>query len=170
MSILPKSIQGINGENVYTASEILTEKVSLTGKKIVVAGGGLTGMETAEFLQGKGNEVTDIDMLPGLGLGAFPLVVMDETSRVAQSGVRAMPGHKLVEIHKDRVLIEDTAGYQVSLPCDAVIMCLGVRSVNHLEEELSDLEHVYILGDAKKAGRRVPQAIHEAFEAAYNLK
>lgn len=168
--ILPKSIQGINGENVYTASEILTGKVQLAGKKIVVAGGGLTGMETAEFLQEKGNEVIDIDMLPGLGLGAFPLVVMDETSRVAQSGVRAMPGHKLAEIHEDSVLIEDTAGYQVSLPCDAVIMCLGVRPVNCLEEELSDLKHVYILGDAKKAGRRVPQAVHEAFEAAYNLK
>lgn len=170
MAVLPKSIPGIDGDNVYVASDILTEKVQLTGKKIVVAGGGLTGMETAEFLQLKGNEVTDIDMLPGLGLGAFPLVVMDETSRVAQSGVRAMPGHKLAEIHKDRVLIEDTAGYQVSLPCDAVIMCLGVRPVNRLEEELSDLEHVYMIGDAKKSGRRVPNAIHEAFEAAYNLK
>lgn len=170
VSVLPKSIQGINGENVYTASEILTEKVRFTGKKIVVAGGGLTGMETAEFLQERGNEVTDIDMLPGLGLGAFPLVVMDETSRVVQSGVRAMPGHKLVEIHKDSVLIEDIAGYQVNLPCDAVIMCLGVHAVNCLEEELSGTEHVYVIGDAKKAGRRVPQAIHEAFEATYNLK
>lgn len=169
-AVLPKSIPGIDGDNVYVASDILTERVQLTGKKVVVAGGGLTGMETAEFLQKKGNEVTDIDMLPGLGLGAFPLVVMDETSRVAESGVRAMPGHKLAEIHKDHVLIEDTAGYQVSLPCDAVIMCLGVRSVNQLEEELTDLEHVYMLGDAKKSGRRVPNAIHEAFEAAYNLK
>lgn len=169
-AVLPKSIPGIDGDNVYVASDILTDRVQLTGKKVVVAGGGLTGMETAEFLQKKGNEVTDIDMLPGLGLGAFPLVVMDETSRVAESGVRAMPGHKLAEIHKDHVLIEDTAGYQVSLPCDAVIMCLGVRSVNQLEEELTDLEHVYMLGDAKKSGRRVPNAIHEAFEAAYSLK
>lgn len=170
MAVLPKSIPGIDGDNVYVASDVLTERVQFTGKKIVVAGGGLTGMETAEFLQLEGNEVTDIDMLHGLGLGAFPLVVMDETSRVAQSGVRAMPGHKLVEIHKDRVLIEDTAGYQVSLPCDVVIMCLGVRPLNRLEEELSDLEHVYMIGDAKQAGRRVPDAVHEAFEAAYNLK
>ena len=126
-------------------------------------------METAEFLQVKGNEVTDIDMLPGLGLGAFPLVVMDETSRVAQSGVCVMPGHKLAEIHADHVVLEDTAGYQVTLPCDAVIMCLGVRPVNQLGEELTGVEHVYMLGDAKKSGRRVTNAIHEAFEVAYNL-
>lgn len=169
VAVLPKSIPGIDGDNVYVASDILTEKVKLIGKKIVVAGGGLTGMETAEFLQVKGNEVTDIDMLPGLGLGAFPLVVMDETSRVAQSGVCAMPGHKLAEIHADHVVLEDTAGYQVTLPCDAVIMCLGVRPVNQLGEELTGVEHVYMLGDAKKSGRRVTNAIHEAFEVAYNL-
>lgn len=169
VAVLPKSIPGIDGDNVYVASDILTEKVKLIGKKIVVAGGGLTGMETAEFLQVKGNEVTDIDMLPGLGLGAFPLVVMDETSRVAQSGVCAMPGHKLAEIHADHVVLEDTAGYQVTLPCDAVIMCLGVRPVNQLGEELTGIEHVYMLGDAKKSGRRVTNAIHEAFEVAYNL-
>ena len=169
VAVLPKSIPGIDGDNVYVASDILTEKVKLIGKKIVVAGGGLTGMETAEFLQVKGNEVTDIDMLPGLGLGAFPLVVMDETSRVAQSGVCVMPGHKLAEIHADHVVLEDTAGYQVTLPCDAVIMCLGVRPVNQLGEELTGVEHVYMLGDAKKSGRRVTNAIHEAFEVAYNL-
>lgn len=169
VAVLPKSIPGIDGDNVYVASDILTEKVKLIGKKNVVAGGGLTGMETAEFLQVKGNEVTDIDMLPGLGLGAFPLVVMDETSRVAQSGVCAMPGHKLAEIHADHVVLEDTAGYQVTLPCDAVIMCLGVRPVNQLGEELTGVEHVYMLGDAKKSGRRVTNAIHEAFEVAYNL-
>lgn len=169
-AVLPKSIPGIDGEQVYTAQDILTEKVTFENKKIVVAGGGLTGMETAEFLQEKGNEVTDIDMLPGMGIAAFPLVAMDETSRLAQSGVRTMPGHKLAEIRKDNVLIEDAAGCQVEVPCDAVIMCLGVRSINQLKEELSDLENVYLLGDAEKAGRRVTDAVHAAFEVVYHLK
>ena len=58
----------------------------------------------------------------------------------------------------------------MSLPSDAVVMCLGVRPVDQLKEELKELDNVYMLGDALKAGRRVPQAIHEAFEAAYNMK
>ena len=74
------------------------------------------------------------------------------------------------KIRKDNVLIEDAAGCQVEIPCDAVIMCLGVRPVNHLQEELSDLENVYLLGDAEKAGRRVTDAVHTAFEVAYYLK
>lgn len=167
--ILPKSIKGIDGDNVYTVPEILTEKVKMSGKKVVVAGGGLTGMETAEFLQEKGNEVTNIDMLPVMGGGGFQLVVMDATSHLTQAGVRTMPGHKLVEITKDHVILEDIAGYQLELPCDVVVMSLGVRSVNNLKEELSDLERVFVIGDAEKSGRRVPQAIHFGFEAAYGL-
>lgn len=81
-----------------------------------------------------------------------------------------MPGHKLVEIRKDSVLIEDTAGYQLELPCDAVVMSLGVRAVNSLKDELADLNNVVVVGEADKAGQRVPQAVHPAFEAAYNLK
>ena len=168
--ILPRSIKGIDGDNVYTVPQILREQVKLSGKKVVVAGAGLTGMETAEFLQEHGNEVTNIDMMPAVGFGAFQLLLMDEEALTAQSGVRPMPGHKLVEIRKDSVLIEDAAGYQIELPCDAVVMSLGVRSVNALKEELADFPNVIVVGEADKAGQRVPQAVHPAFEAAYKLQ
>lgn len=168
--ILPSSIKGIDGGNVYTVPEILNEKVKLTGKKVIVAGGGLTGMETAEFLQEKGNEVTNIDMLSAMGAGAFQLLLMDEQSLIAQHGVRTMPGHRLVEIRPDSVLLEDTAGYEIELPCDAVVMSLGVKSVNALAGELEGMNNVFVLGEAQTAGQLVPQAVHPAFEAAWNLK
>lgn len=168
--IMPKSIPGIDGDNVYTIPQILRERVRLSGKKVVVAGAGLTGMETAEFLQERGNEVTNIDMMPAVGFGAFQLLLIDEEALTAQSGVRPMPGHKLLEIRSDSVLLEDAAGYQIELPCDAVVMSLGVRSVNGLRDELADLQNVIVVGEAEKAGQRVPQAVHPAFEAAYNLR
>lgn len=168
--ILTAGIKGIDGCNVYTVPEILTEKVQLSGKKVVVAGGGLTGMETAEFLQEKGNEVTNIDMLSAMGAGAFQLLLMDEQALIAQHGVRVMPGHKLVEISENCVLLEDTAGYRLELPCDAVVMSLGVKSVNALAGELAGLDNVFVIGEAQTAGQRVPQAVHPAFEAAWNLK
>jgi NADPH-dependent 2,4-dienoyl-CoA reductase/sulfur reductase-like enzyme len=128
--VMPGSIPGIHGDNVYTVPQILGKKVHLTGKKITVAGAGLSGLETAEYLQEEGNEVTCIDMTPSVAYGAFALSVMDEEGQLARTGVRTMPGHKLVEIRKDGVLIEDTAGYQVFIPGDAVVMSLGVRSDN----------------------------------------
>lgn len=167
--ILPASIKGVDGDNVYTIAEILTEKVKLSGKKIVVAGAGLTGMETAEFLQVAGNEVTNIDMMSAVGFGGFQLLVMDDQGIIAKTGVRTMPGHKLLEIRKDSVLVEDTAGYKLELECDAVVMSLGVSSVNTLKDELCGLENVIVLGEANVPGQRVPQAVHPAFEAAYKL-
>lgn len=169
-AVLPKSIPGIEKKHVYTAQDVLTGRVCLTDKKIVVAGGGLTGMETSEFLQENGNEVTEIDLLPAMGLVAFPLVALDETARLVQSGVRTMPGHKLAEIRDDKVILEDTAGYQAEIPCEAVIMCLGVRPIDGLKNEISNMKNVYLIGDAQKAGRRIADAVYEGFETAYNLK
>ncbi len=169
-SIMPRSIKGIDGENVYTPAQILGRKVHLTGKKIVVAGAGLTGMETAEFLAQGGNEVTDIDMLDAFGAGGFMPVVMNETSTMARMGIRACPGHKLLEIHPDHILMEDGAGYQIELPCDAVVMSLGVRPVNDLKDQLKGLSNVFVLGEAEKSGQRIPNVVHEAFHTAYDLK
>lgn len=169
-AIRPASIPGIQGDNVFVPADILSHKVWFSGKKVVVVGAGLTGMETAKFLQEAGNEVTDIDMADACGFGAFPLIVMDETASMAGMGIRTCPGHRLVEIRKDSVLAEDNAGIRVEFPCDIVIMSLGVKSVNRLQDELADLEHVFTIGDSQKSGQRIPQAIHPAFKAAYELQ
>lgn len=168
--ILPASIKGIDGTNVYTVPQILDREVVLHGKRVVVVGAGLTGMETAEFLHEDGNEVTNMDMLDKMGLGGFLPLINDETSTMAKMGIHCCPGHKLVEIRPDAVVAEDNAGVRVEFPCDAVVMSLGVKSTNSLKDELADIKNVYIIGEAEKAGQRVPQAVHTAFEAAYNLK
>ena len=167
--VLPGSIPGMRGENVYVAEDVLTEKVCFSGKRIAVIGGGLTGMETAEYLQERGNEVINIEMADAMGAVGFPLMIMDATAALARTGVRTMPGHKLMEIRHDSVILEDHAGFQIEEPCDAVLVALGVRAVNHLQEELAGMERVYCAGDAVRGGRRVPDAIHEAFRAAYEL-
>ena len=168
-SIIPGRIPGVDRDNVYVPAQILDRKVELKEKRIVIAGSGLTGMETAVFLSEAGNDVTIIDMVDECGKGAFPLVVMDETSALAKNGVRTMPGHKLLGITDNGVDVEDNAGIRVSLEADAVVMSLGVRSVNNLVEELTALSNVFVLGEAEKAGQRIPHAVHRAFELANKL-
>ena len=57
-------IPGIQDKRVVTARDVLADKVKITNKKVVVAGGGMVGAETAEFLAEQGNKVTIIEMLP----------------------------------------------------------------------------------------------------------
>ena len=56
-----------------------------------------------------------------------------------------------------------------SLEADAVVMSLGVRSVNNLVEELATCSNIFVLGEAEKAGQRIPHAVHRAFELANQL-
>ena len=167
--VLPRSIPGINGPNVYVAEDVLTQGVVFSGKKIAVIGGGLTGMETAEYLQAAGNEVFEVEMVDAMGVVGFPLMIMDATSALAKLGVRTMPGHKLLEIRKKSILLEDNAGFPIEEGCDAVIVALGVRSTNDLQASLKDMPNILVAGDAVRGGRRIPDAIHEAFRAAYEL-
>ena len=167
--VLPRSIPGIGGSNVYVAEDVLTQKVVFSGKKIAVIGGGLTGMETAEYLQTAGNEVFEVEMVDAMGAVGFPLMIMDATAALARLGVRTMPGHKLLEIREDGIVLEDNAGFRIEESCDAIIVALGVRSTNVLQEQLKDIPNVLVAGDAVRGGRRIPDAIHEAFKAAYQL-
>ena len=167
--VLPSSIPGIGGSNVYVAEDVLTQKVVFSGIKIAVIGGGLTGMETAEYLQAAGNEVIEVEMVDAMGAVGFPLMIMDATAALARLSVRTMPGHKLLEIREDGIVLEDNAGFRIKESCDAVIVALGVRSTNALEEQLIDIPNVFVAGDAVRGGRRIPDAIHEAFKAAYQL-
>lgn len=167
--VLPRSIPGIGGSNVYVAEDVLTQKVVFSGKKIAVIGGGLTGMETAEYLQAAGNEVIEVEMVDAMGAVGFPLMIMDATAALARLGIRTMPGHKLLEIREDGIVLEDNAGFRIEESCDAIIVALGVRSTNVLQEQLKDIPNVLVAGDAVRGGRRIPDAIHEAFKAAYQL-
>ena len=167
--VLPRSIPSIGSSNVYVAEDVLTQKVVFSGKKIAVIGGGLTGMETAEYLQTAGNEVFEVEMVDAMGAVGFPLMIMDATAALARLGVRTMPGHKLLEIREDGIVLEDNAGFRIEESCDAIIVALGVRSTNVLKEQLKDIPNVLVAGDAVRGGRRIPDAIHEAFKAAYQL-
>ena len=167
--VLPRNISGINGPHVYVAEDVLTRKAVFSEKKIAVIGGGLTGMETAEYLQAAGNEVFEVEMVDAMGAVGFPLMIMDATSALAKLGVRTMPGHKLLKIRENSILLEDNAGFLIEESCDAVIVALGVRSSNALQASLKDMTNILVAGDALKGGRRIPDAIHEAFRLAYEL-
>lgn len=61
VAIKPKSIKGIDNNNVCTSTEILSGAVKLENKQVVVAGSGMTGLETSEYLCKDGNHVTVVE-------------------------------------------------------------------------------------------------------------
>ena len=80
--IMPRSIKGIDGEQVYTPVEILNGSVTLKDKNVCVVGSGMTGIETAELLCEQGNKVSVFEMADDIGPGIFFQNLIDVLGRV----------------------------------------------------------------------------------------
>lgn len=168
--IKPATIPGIELENALTFKEVLCQDKELEGKKVAVIGSGATGLETAEFLCSKGNEVTIVEMLDSIGKGVYVQHYLDAMDKLSHYDVKYMPKTKLIAIHKEGVLLENIEeNKQAMYPVDYAVLALGVHSVNPLEEIAKGIcNRVFVIGDAAKVGR-IEGAVRQGFEVAYTL-
>lgn len=143
------------------------------GKKVVLAGAGLTGTETALTLANQGHQVTIIDMqtveeIDGKGLASI-LTYATLRGMAAQAGVLLREKVKLVEVTDDGVVIEKEDGAKETLLCDTVVLSLGVKPNCQAIEELTGLvADTTIVGDCTKPGN-ITAAVREGFYAALNI-
>ena len=129
----------------------------MTGKKVVVIGGGAVGLDVVEFFAPRGAETTIIEMMPmiGRGLDASSTASMKEC--MEKHNVRQMTNTALqkVNAHSFEVKYGDT---EEELRFDYGFVCLGMRAhaplwediVNSFEDE--DVE-ILNIGDAVRARR-----------------
>ena len=167
---VPK-IPGYDLPNVYTPDQILRGDVKLEGKNVAVIGSGMTGLETAEFLSDNGNQVSIIEMMDEIAPGTWCQHKEDVIPKLKDAGAKFYAGWKLVEIREDSVEIENAhiVNNKKNVPCDTVIMSLGVRPTG-LDPAITKLTYKCInVGDAMHAGR-IADATHTAYKAAMALK
>lgn len=164
--VIPKSIPGIQGDHVYTASDVLSGKVSLTGKNIVLIGGGMTGLETAEYLVSQGNQVSVYEMLPEVAAGEHFQNIIDVEKRL--QSVQQFTGHQLVEITAHSCIFKTDHGASVTAPCDAVVLSMGMRPNLSYAEQFSDFPNYQVLG-TNSVYSSIGPAVESGFMAAYQL-
>ena len=166
----PRSIPGIAMENVFTAPQILTGEVKLTGKKVAVIGSGLTGLETTEALNESGNDVTVVEMAKTVAPGAWFQFVDDSMSRIQPFGTTFLLSTALCAIAEDHITVQNLkTKRRAFLPTDAVVLAMGVRPNNALEKTLKDKGiKTVTVGDASKGGT-IGHAVHDAFQKAMNI-
>lgn len=166
--VLPRSIPGLDGDFIITPPDVLSGKVELTGKKICVVGSGMTGIETAEFLQEKGNEIELYEMADDIGPGLFFQNLIDVMGRLAPGGCKFFAKHQLISVSEHEAKFKNLeSGDEVKASFDNIIISLGTRS-NILDSEISDIPDVITIGDAEKAGR-IRHAIEGGYKAALSL-
>ncbi|MDR3344737.1 MAG: FAD-dependent oxidoreductase [Oscillospiraceae bacterium] len=167
--IVPQ-IPGAAGRNVHTVRDVLTGQTDLSGKRVCIIGSGMTGLETAEFLCANGCKADIIEMADEPAPGAYHQHKDDALQKLSAAGAAIHCGEKLTEIRAYGVLLQNVrTGAQSTLPADAVVLSLGVRSQNALAAELAGLGVPVIpIGDAEQTGN-IGTAVHSAFNAAMAL-
>lgn len=163
--IIPK-LPGLDGPNVVLAEDVLRGRVD-PGLNVLVAGGGMIGSETAAYLAVQCREkVALVEMLPEIGLEMEGGIRDDLKDLLKKQFVEVITQVKLAGITEQGALIEK-GGCVTLYPCDTVVLAIGTKAYNPLQEELKELCEVVVVGDAVKA-RKAIEASREGFVAGLN--
>ena len=160
--IVPK-LPGI--EKAVTSTQILTREVEPEGKTIAVIGGGVTGLETAEFLSGR-NKVVIVEMMKDVGTMLYASAKALLLKRLVDAGARIMTRTTLKEVTDAGILVQDAEGSEKTIPADLVVLAMGVHSDQSLRAELeAEFDRVVLVGDAQHPGQ-IREALHAALDKA----
>jgi NADPH-dependent 2,4-dienoyl-CoA reductase/sulfur reductase-like enzyme len=138
------------------------------GKRVVVIGGGLVGLELAEFLAERGRKVTVLEEGPHMGLPMAMPRRWTAVSKATKHGVVLVRGASVVSI--DKVSVRYRVGEdEFEARGDTVVVASQVEPDSKLADELSGLGiRIQVVGDALNVGY-IEGAMHTAHEVAREL-
>jgi len=159
-SPLTPEIPGVEQQYVTTYDKVLSGEHE-PGERVLVIGGGATGLDTADFLSSRGRKVQLVEMTNRLGLDMGRVARFDLLRRLASKNVELIRSCRVARIHDQNVEVIQQGNNSVLTGFDSVILAVGSRPNDSLVELLREkVEKVYVIGDALKP-RKAIDAIHE---------
>lgn len=190
-------IPGVELPHVVQAWDVLQDKV-ITGRRVVIIGGGAVGVETALFLGEKGTlsaeavkfllinraedpkdlyrmaikgskEIVVIEMIDKMGRDIGKTTRWGIFQELHRHGVRTKTATKALQITATGVKVE-TNGKVEEIPADTVALAAGAVSYNPLQETLEQAGiPCKIVGDAQQVGLAF-DAVHQGFAAGREIE
>ena len=138
------------------------------GKRVVVIGGGLVGLELAEFLAERGRQVTVLEEGPHMGLPMAMPRRWTSVIKATKHGVVLVRDASVVSI--DKVTVRYRSGEdEFEARGDTVVVASQVEPDSKLADELMGLGiRIQVVGDALNVGY-IEGAMHTAHEVAREL-
>ncbi len=181
--VVPTFIRGWDRENVVGAEQVYYDP-EMTGKNVVILGGGLVGLELGLWLAQLGRQVTVVEMAPstlatqadagtsermfgssGIRHGdpiVHGIAIAQELKKLPNMTVKTST--KALEIGEDGVRVEGKDGEYV-IPADTVIYAVGQKPLSTEANLLYDCApEFYQIGDCV-----APRNIMNATSAAYQI-
>ena len=161
-------IPGLDTCGCSIAEDVLTGKVD-TGKRVLVVGGGMVGCECVEFLTEREHIVDMVEMKPVIGEDIVPEARKYIMANLEKHKVTQRVNARVKQFYADGVDYVDTVtGEEASMRgYDSVVLAMGYKSNNTLEEKLKDLApQVIVIGEARQAPGNSMEATGDALNAA----
>jgi NADPH-dependent 2,4-dienoyl-CoA reductase/sulfur reductase-like enzyme len=163
------NIPGIELKHVYEARKVIGGKVRIGAQRVAVIGGGLVGLETAEFLAEQGKGVAVIEMLEEIGKDLEIYIRPHMMQVIEDFHIDVHVQSKCVTIAPDRITVEKD-GARKDIPADAVVIAIGAKpdpdGIFAMSSKFA--KECYVIGDAKKPGNAI-NAIWQGHETARTI-
>ena len=152
-------IPGKDAENVYMANDVLVGKKILANSALII-GGGMVGVETAEFCKDYCQRVAVVEMQEDVAMDLYMTVRDDLLSRFKKEGIEVYRNFKASSIEGNSVHGEQCGQEMVLDGFDNIVFAVGSKASIPFLDVDNLAKEVYVIGDAKQA-RSALEAIYE---------
>ena len=173
-------IDYLTSDNIWNLREL--------PKRLIVLGGGPIGSELTQTFARLGSQVTQVEMAPRILIREDPEVSERVAHRFREEGIAVLVNHhaqRFVTENGEKLLIAESAGQEVRIPFDAVLVAVG-RVANIQGYGLEELgipasrtvetnaylqtiyPNIYAAGDVAGPFQFTHTAAHQAWYAAVN--
>jgi 2,4-dienoyl-CoA reductase-like NADH-dependent reductase (Old Yellow Enzyme family)/thioredoxin reductase len=165
---LRPNVPGIDHPNVVSAEEVLKGRVEV-GLNCIIVGGGMVGIETAEFLLTKGRDVILVEMMGEVAWDMEPRTRSYLFYRLQEHGLEILVNEKVVEIAPDGVITSKGRRKRKLLGVDHVILAIGSGPDQQLGNQLRDRGvRLHFIGDCKEV-RNAMDAVYEGAQLSLKI-
>ncbi|MGO1591888.1 oxidoreductase [Ancrocorticia sp.] len=164
--LVPGAIPGIDGPNVVEVIE--AHEGAPLGRRVVVAGGGLSGADLALELAEAGHAVSIVEMADDIARDMLAINRITLLRELDRANVTLYTGHRVTSVTADGVTTTAVDG-EHTIPADTVISAFGVLPNVSLTKALEDRGiEVQAIGDCVQPAK-VGEAIHAGYLAASSI-
>lgn len=163
---LKPNIPGIDGPKIKEANNVLLGE-PVVGNVLVI-GGGIVGVETAEYCTDYCDHVTVVEMQPAIATELYMTVRDSLLQRFKEEEIEVHVNTKVLEFLEDGIVCEKEEAKITMDGYDAIILAMGAKAYNPFKALSNLAPEVYTVGDAKEA-RSAVEAIYEGMRVAQQL-
>jgi pyruvate/2-oxoglutarate dehydrogenase complex dihydrolipoamide dehydrogenase (E3) component len=155
------AVQGIKKKIVLTYEDVLNGG-AIPANRVVVIGGGPTGLELALYLSEQGCSTTVIEMLPKIGSGMEAVTKKVILEQLIKHNVAMLTNTRLSRIEDSGVVVVNQDNREKFIEAEKVVIAIGTKPNTGLFDKIKPLGHkIYQIGDCLEP-RNAKDAIYDS--------